>query len=372
MMTLRIGGVGMARILGSSLILFTMLQSLVLIAHAREVADLNIPRGYTATDPTLRKAITAYRQARDLDEQLKKSERSVQAQTRELRDELKRSHPTSAQRNSKAYKQEVKMDEDLLNEAERETRKDKRLVRQSEAEMRTDKSFLEAAYSKDVKRYGPSRSDCPSMSCHQAKMLGRSPAACTSYSDCPRINCFDYQESGVCSRGRICARPHRQSEGCFVKERVHHWSRKKCPGMHCLHAKKWGYLPQFCTVTVDEGVCPSIRCHVYKQETSCQGSVDQGYSQGLVCQRPQGADTTCLKANAVGKYVRSRDAQVNTAGSISEWSTPKYVENRMGILILLLFLSCSAAGAFILFRRNARKLAKGKRPPPVPSYFGRL
>mmetsp|Transcript_34389 Transcript_34389/g.77513 ORF Transcript_34389/g.77513 Transcript_34389/m.77513 type:complete len:372 (-) Transcript_34389:33-1148(-) len=371
----------MGRVLGCGLVFVSVIHSCLLVVHAREVADLNIPRGYTATDPTLRKAINAYRQARDLDEQLKKSERSVQSQTRDLRDELRSSEPSSSQRNSKAYKQEVKMDEDLLNEAERETRKDKRLVRESEAEMRRDKSFLESAYAKDVKRYGPSRTDCPSMSCHEAKLLGRSPAACTSYSDCPRINCFDYQESGVCSRGRICARPHRQSEGCFVKEKVHRWSRKKCPGMHCMHAKKWGYLPQFCTVTADEAVCPSIRCHVYKQEMSCQGSTDQGYSQGFVCQRPQEADATCLKANSVGKYARARDAQLNTAGvspmhnrhsSISEWSTPKYVETRMGFLILLLFLSCSAAGAYILFRRNVRKRGKFKRPSPVPSYFGRL
>lgn len=54
-------------------------------AAARRVADLDIPRNARSDDPTLQKAVDAYRQARTLDSQLKRSERAVERQTRQLR-----------------------------------------------------------------------------------------------------------------------------------------------------------------------------------------------------------------------------------------------------------------------------------------------
>ena len=54
-------------------------------AAARRVADLDIPLDARADDPTLQKAVDAYRQARTLDSQLKRSERAVERQTRQLR-----------------------------------------------------------------------------------------------------------------------------------------------------------------------------------------------------------------------------------------------------------------------------------------------
>ena len=60
-------------------------------AAARRVADLDIPRDAHADDPTLQKAVDAYRQARTLDSQLKRSERAVERQTRQLRKGKKRS-----------------------------------------------------------------------------------------------------------------------------------------------------------------------------------------------------------------------------------------------------------------------------------------
>ena len=83
-----------------------------------------------ADDPTLQKAVDAYRQARTLDDQLKRSEHAVEKQTKQLRKELKQTKVAAASANTKAFRQEVRMDEDLLNQAESETRRDKRLVRQ--------------------------------------------------------------------------------------------------------------------------------------------------------------------------------------------------------------------------------------------------
>ena len=50
--------------------------------------------------------------------------------------ELKQTKVAAATANTRAYREEVRMDEDLLNQAESETKRDKRLVRQAESEMR--------------------------------------------------------------------------------------------------------------------------------------------------------------------------------------------------------------------------------------------
>ena len=79
---------------------------------ARRVADLNIPRGVQADDPTLQKAVDAYRQARTLDQQLKRSERAVAKQTKQLRKELKQTKVAAATANTKAFREEVRVHED--------------------------------------------------------------------------------------------------------------------------------------------------------------------------------------------------------------------------------------------------------------------
>ena len=79
---------------------------------ARRVADLNIPRGVQADDPTLQKAVDSYRQARTLDQQLKRSERAVAKQTKQLRKELKQTKVAAATANTKAFREEVRVHED--------------------------------------------------------------------------------------------------------------------------------------------------------------------------------------------------------------------------------------------------------------------
>jgi hypothetical protein len=67
-----------------ALVMFATVAPVERVA-ARRVADLDIPRNAHADDPTLQKAVDAYRQARTLDSQLKRSERAVERQTRQLR-----------------------------------------------------------------------------------------------------------------------------------------------------------------------------------------------------------------------------------------------------------------------------------------------
>ena len=167
-------------------------------------------------------------QARQLDKQLKGSERAVEAQTRTLRGELKRSRVAESTSKDPAFRKEVRMDEDLLNQAETETRRDKQLVRQAEREMKGDKKFLEDAYRRDTRS-----NDCPSTACRDARALGQTPRACTisAQGDCPRINCMDYQETGRCSAGRVCSRPSSRAEGCdYGGNGPVSWTRRQCPG----------------------------------------------------------------------------------------------------------------------------------------------
>jgi hypothetical protein len=249
---------------------------------ARRVADLNIPRDVQADDPTLQKAVDAYRQARTLDDQLKRSERAVAKQTQQLRKELKQTKVAAATANTKAFRQEVRMDEDLLNQAESETNRDKRLVRQAEAEMRGDKAFLEAAWkAKKGRRSSSSRGglsareqsaladiDCPSMQCEEAKAGGFLPTVCSTSDDCPRIRCMDYQEQGACRQGRICSKPSSATYGCTPDRREGPWQSAKCPGMHCARAQQWGYTPVFCTLAEGEGECPTLSCYTYADTVS--------------------------------------------------------------------------------------------------------
>ncbi len=91
----------------------------------------------------LNQALDAFHQASHLERALKKSERAVSAQTKELRSELEKAKATAANTGqSKYFKREEQLDEELMRQAERETRRDKRLVRQAEDEMRGDKKFL--------------------------------------------------------------------------------------------------------------------------------------------------------------------------------------------------------------------------------------
>ena len=58
---------------------------------------------------TLQKAVDAYRQARTLDSQLKRSERAVERQTQQLRKELKQTKVAAASANTHAFRQEVRL-----------------------------------------------------------------------------------------------------------------------------------------------------------------------------------------------------------------------------------------------------------------------
>jgi hypothetical protein len=307
-------------------------------ATARRVADLDIPRNARADDPTLQKAVNAYRQARTLDDQLKRSERAVERQTAQLRKELKQTKVEAAEANTKAFRQEVRMDEDLLNEAESETRRDKRLVRQAETEMRGDKAFLEDAY-RTHKGWDRSRAhgapgdrlngrdraaladiDCPAMKCHEASAGGFLPTVCSSSDDCPRIQCWDYQESGACRQGRICSKPSRQTSGCTPDTNEGSWRNAKCPGMHCMHAKRWGYAPAFCTLAEDDdsaaGNCPQLDCFNYVDQGGCDGNSRQDFARGRICKKPQDADEFCRSSQPTRRAGGS-SSQLTASGNLA-------------------------------------------------------
>ena len=86
-----------------------LLLGMCVCATAGKVADLDIPRHAQADDPTLQKAVDAYRQARTLDSQLKRSERAVERQTQQLRKELKQTKVAAASANTHAFRQEVRL-----------------------------------------------------------------------------------------------------------------------------------------------------------------------------------------------------------------------------------------------------------------------
>ena len=94
-------------------------------------------------DALLGQAMDAFKQASELETELKKSEEAVSAQTQELRKELAKAKATARTNGQSAYfKKEEKLDEQLMQQAEKETRRDRKLVAQAEQEMQGDKIFL--------------------------------------------------------------------------------------------------------------------------------------------------------------------------------------------------------------------------------------
>ena len=290
------------------------------------------------------------------------------------------------------------MDEDLLNQAESETARDKRLVRQAESEMRGDKAFLENAYRshKGWKGRGGRGGgnggagagvlsaqdenalrdiDCPAMRCEEAQAGGFLPTVCSTPGDCPRIRCWDYQEQGACKQGRICSKPSRRTASCTpTRAEDASWTSAKCPGMHCSHAKRWGYTPVFCTIAEGEGDCPTMSCFDYADEGGCEGNGHQGFRRGRVCKKPRTADSMCAtkwaareaggggsgvtalsKTRGVGgEDYRGVSPLHNMHSSKAAWSRPKMVESRMAILIFLV-------------RVSLHSLSLALTPPPHPS-----
>ena len=124
---------------------------------------------------------------------------------------------------------------------------------------------------------------------------------------------------------------------------------------------------------------------------TCTGVTGQGYSGAHVCSKQPGKP----RANCVSgtRFAESKLGQAAGGGSgtdggvsqkgedmsgvsplhdqhagISKWSNPASVDDRMGILTLSLFMSASAGGAFLLFKRSQ----VGRQPAPPPAYYGRL
>jgi hypothetical protein len=91
----------------------------------------------------LDQAMDAFKQASELEKELKRSEESVSAQTQELRKELAKAKATARTTGQSSYfRREEKLDEDLMRQAEKETARDRKLVAQAESEMQGDKKFL--------------------------------------------------------------------------------------------------------------------------------------------------------------------------------------------------------------------------------------
>lgn len=57
-----------------------------------------------------------------------------------------------------------------------------------------------------------------------------------------------------------------KTAGCAPHPREGSWQNAKCPGMHCLHAQKWGYTPVFCFMADGDGSCPDISCYNYADQ----------------------------------------------------------------------------------------------------------
>ena len=162
----------------------------------------------------LDQALDAFQQASHLEKELKKSERAVSDQTKELKTELAKAKATAASTGQTRYfRREERLDEELMRQAESETRRDKRLVSQAETEMKGDKKFLQQAYGiVDIDAYETQRKakgddQCTAIQhCHQAKDMGLAPDKCVIGAGlCPRIQCYDYSPKDWCASKQVCA-----------------------------------------------------------------------------------------------------------------------------------------------------------------------
>ena len=162
----------------------------------------------------LDQALDAFQQASHLEKELKKSERAVSDQTKELKTELAKAKATAASTGQTRYfRREERLDEELMRQAESETRRDKRLVNQAETEMKGDKKFLQQAYGiVDIDAYEAQRKakgddQCGTIQhCHQAKDMGLAPDKCVIGAGlCPRIQCYDYSPKDWCASKQVSA-----------------------------------------------------------------------------------------------------------------------------------------------------------------------
>ena len=337
----------------------------------------------------LDQALDAFQQASSLETELKKSERAVSAQTKELKTELAKAKATARSTGQTAYfKREERLDKELMRQAEDETRRDKRLVDQAETEMRGDKKFLQTAYGiDDIDAYEARRQakaaspDCGLQHCHQAKDSGLAPDKCVIGAGlCPQIQCYDYAPTTWCASKQVCERPARQRRNCFPRGpgRSSQWLKKTCPTMSCRQAAQLGYVPDFCTITMLDGTCPERKCFHYTDKGSC--TMEDTGTAGVVCMKPAEADDECLvqrhglgmgqglaKSNTPrgGRSIRRGSGAVGMASFVG----------MHGMLGFIIFLSILAGSFFWLFRRYGAALAiknGQKKPAPVPTYYGRL
>jgi len=209
----------------------------------------------------LDQALDAFQQASHLEKELKKSERAVSDQTKELKTELAKAKATAASTGQTRYfRREERLDEELMRQAESETRRDKRLVSQAETEMKGDKKFLQQAYGiVDIDAYETQRKakgddQCTAIQhCHQAKDMGLAPDKCVIGAGlCPRIQCYDYSPKDWCASKQVCQKSATARKHCFPKGpgRKAHWLKKTCPTMSCRQAQQMGYTPDFCTISL--------------------------------------------------------------------------------------------------------------------------
>jgi len=331
----------------------------------------------------LNQAVDAFRQASHLEKALRRSERAVSEQTKELRTELAKAKDTAATNGQSDYfKREERLDEALIRQADRETARDKRLVTQAEKEMRGDRRFLKNVYG--ISNLGQYLSDdgtgsrrCPDERCHQAKATGLSPARCKvpAGSNCPRISCYDYQSGKTCGDGtnQICERPSSRTAGCSVDGAAtqQKWLRKSCPSMACSDAKALGYVPDFCTISPADGTCPQLQCFHYMFMGGCSAAGAPGSS---VCMKPTEADFVCVGEQAAkrGGGARRARAPRSGTGQLLGWGGHVGAAAGTGMIAILLLMTCSAGCFFLYFKKYGGGLVSGKKPPPVPSYYGRL
>jgi len=311
----------------------------------------------------LNQALDAFQQASHLEKELKKSERAVSAQTKELRTELAKAKATAASTGqTKYFRREERLDEELMKQAESETRRDKRLVNQAETEMKGDKKFLQTAYGiDDIDAYEARRKakadspDCGYQHCHQAKDLGLAPDKCVIGAGlCPRIQCYDYNPTTWCKSKQVCEKPASPKRNCFPKGpgRKSHWLKKTCPTMSCSQAKQLGYTPDFCTITMMEGICPQLKCFHYTDKGSCH--LEDVGTRGSVCMKPSEADEECAAANGVSlakSDLPRSGKRSRRSGSGSGWGFVKMAGGTTGIMCIIVFISLLAGSFFFLFKK---------------------
>ncbi|EKX55092.1 hypothetical protein GUITHDRAFT_160608 [Guillardia theta CCMP2712] len=337
-------------------------------------------QGKPKDDRLLNQAVDAFHQAQHLESELKKSERAVSQQTHELKKELAAAKATAATTGqSKYFRREERLDEDLMRQANRETRRDKRLVAQADREMKSDKKFLEQAYGiTDIDHYkagrGSRSSVCPDLNCHHAKASGLAPAECVvGMGKCPKIQCYHYYKAGKCGNKDICIQPETPSSSCvpdkkkFVRKQ---WSRKTCPSVSCSQAKALGYTPDFCSVSQMEGPCPQMQCYHYTVMGSCFSA---NGAASNVCMKPSQADRECVTSMRLSSAARGGGSRRRRHGSGSGWGMYKLMGGTTGLVSILIFITATVGVFFFLFKRyGVSMFLPNRKPVPVPKYYGRL